>query len=41
MWEKSNHCYSEKDMLKMLKSASIEQLTEFLLKITRRSEDGK
>ncbi len=40
MWEISKPCYSEKDMLKLLKYASTEKLMEYLLK-TRRAEDGK
>jgi hypothetical protein len=40
MWQKNNNCYSEKNMLKMLKSATVEQLMEFLLKVTRSKQDA-
>ena len=37
MWQTSKPCYSEKDMLKMLKSASMDKLMEYLLLKTRRA----
>ena len=40
MWQISKPCYSEKDMLKMLKGASLEKLMEYLLMKTRRTNDG-
>lgn len=41
MWEEGKHCYSEEDMLKLLKSAPKEKLMEFILQITRSAKDGK
>ena len=41
MWQISNPCYSEKTKLKLLKSATTEQLMEYLLMITRSAEDDK
>lgn len=40
MWQRSKPCYSEKDMLKMLKSAPMEKLMEYLLMKTRRKDNG-
>lgn len=41
MWQTSDICYSEKAMLKLLKSASTEKLMEYLLMKTRGIQDGK
>lgn len=34
MWQMNDLYYSEKDKLKLLKSASADQLIEFLLRVT-------
>ena len=39
MWQTNEPYYSEKCKLKMLKSATTEQLMEFLLMITRRTNN--
>lgn len=41
MWQTSEVYYSERAKLKMLKSASTEKLTEYLLMVTRRAENGQ
>lgn len=41
MWQTNEPYYSERTKLKMLKDATKEQLIEFLVMVTRRTEDGK